>query len=83
MQLTMGEILELVAALKRSGMTMNEIEQMPIYIGDDDELNGIHCAWCVGTVDANATDETSILLEMINETPNNNRLEKGKAIVIT
>ena len=52
-QLTLGDVLDFAADLRRKGMTLEEFRVLPIYIGDDDELNGIHCAWYVETVDAN------------------------------
>lgn len=27
-----------------------------VYLGDDDELNGIHCGWCIDTVDLTQAD---------------------------
>lgn len=82
-QLTMGEILKLAVALQNNGMTAEEIANLPVYIGNDDELNGIHCAWCTGIVDADKNDENTILVEMINERHGNYKLEKGKAILIS
>lgn len=82
-QLTFGEILDLATALKNDGMTAKEIANLPVYIGNDDELNGIHCAWCAGVVDADKNDENTILVEMINERHGNYKLEKGKAILIS
>lgn len=44
-QLTMGELLGLVEILKKYGRTEEEIKALPVYIRDDDELNGIHTAY--------------------------------------
>lgn len=82
-QLTLGEILAFVNHLKRKGMTLDEIKALPVYIGDDDELNGIHCGWYTNLVDADKNDENSILVEMINERRGNNKLEHGKAVLIS
>lgn len=77
-QLKLGEILDFAKALKEGGMTDKEIKSLPVYIGDDDELNGIHCAWSTSIVDADDKDEDVIyVVEMIND------LENSKAILIS
>lgn len=82
-QLTIGDILTLVKKLKDNKMSWDEIRNLPIYIGDDDELNGIHCGWALDFIDANNTDEDNVyLVEMINEDRNNIELN-GKAILIS
>lgn len=80
-QLTMGQVLALAAVYKRAGMTQKEINELPIYIGDDDELNGIHCAWYGQMIDPNNEDDID-LVEMINERRGNCEI-KGKAILIS
>ena len=80
-QLTMGDILNLVAALQKEGMSTKEIVSLPVYIGDDDELNGIHCAWYAQPVDPNNKDDAD-LVELINEDSHNFEI-KGKAILIS
>lgn len=77
-QLKLGEILDFVKALKEEGMTDKEIKSLPVYIGDDDELNGIHCAWYTNLVDADDTEdeENVYIVELMD-------LEKGKAILIS
>lgn len=80
-QLTMGNILATVEHLKSEGMSVKEICELPVYIGDDDELNGIHCAWYSQPVDPNNEDDAD-LVEMINERSGNYEI-KGKAILIS
>lgn len=81
-QLIMGDILNLAAALqKEEGMTVKEIAQLPIYLGRDDELNGIHTAWYVQPIDPNSEDDAD-LVELINEDRCNIEI-KGKAILIS
>ena len=84
-QLTMGHILALVKELKDGGIPLSEIYKLPIYIGDDDELNGIHCAWFTNLVDADNTEDedNAYTVELINERWGNIKLEKGKAILIS
>ena len=81
MQLTMEKILAFCDELRKSGMTMEEIKALPIYLGDDDELNGIHTAWYTNLVDVNNVVDEDII-EMINEDSRNIEL-KGKAILIS
>lgn len=82
-QLTMGQVLNFVIALEKAGIPTKEIANMPVYIGDDDELNGIHCAWDVSIIDADDRDaDTEYILDMINDRSGNYPLEKGKAIFI-
>ena len=81
MQLKMNNILEFCGELRAQGMTMEEIKELPIYLGDDDELNGIHCAWYTNLVDSNNSEDEDFV-EMINEDRCNIEL-KGKAILIS
>ena len=82
-QLIINDILALCAKLRAKGMTMDEIKALPIYLGDDDELNGIHTGWALDFVDSNnTTDDDEWLVEMINENRCNIKLE-GKAILIS
>ena len=80
-QLTMGDVLTFCAELRQKGMTMEEIKSLPIYLGNDDELNGIHCGWYTNLVDTN-NEEDADLVELINEDRCNIEL-KGKAILIS
>lgn len=82
-QLTINDILELCARLIQKGMTIDEVKALPIYLGDDDELNGIHTGWALDFVDANnTTDEDEWVVEMINEDSHNIKLD-GKAVLIS
>ena len=83
-QLTIGDILNFINELKKSGITTKEIAAMPVYLGDDDELNGIHCGWYTNLVDADNEDDedNTYTVEMINERRGNIPI-KGKAILIS
>ena len=82
-QLTLGDLLDFAAKLRKKNMSLEEFRALPIYIGDDDELNGIHCAWYMNVVDANNDDEDNqYLVEMINEDHGNYEIT-GKAILIS
>ncbi len=80
-QLTMENILAFCAELRKQGMTMEEIKALPIYLGNDDELNGIHCGWFTNLVDID-NEEDEDLVELINEDRHNIEL-KSKAILIS
>lgn len=84
-QLKLGDILDFVKELKKDGMTDKEIKSLPIYLGDDDELNGVHCGWYTNLLDAEDTeDEDNVYtIELINENRCNIKLETGKAILIS
>lgn len=81
MQLKMNSILAFCAELMKQGMVMEEIRELPIYLGNDDELNGIHCGWYTNLVDVNNPEDTD-LVELINEDRCNIEL-RGKAILIS
>lgn len=80
-QCKMGTIFAAVKQLQDQGMSVKEIAELPIYIGDDDELNGIHCAWYAQLIDPNNEDDVDFV-EMINERGGNYEIT-GKAILIS
>jgi hypothetical protein len=80
-QLKFGDITAFAKQLQKEGMVLGEIYELPIYIGNDDELNGIHCAWYTNLVDTNNEDDAD-LVEMINEDRCNIEI-KDKAILIS
>ena len=80
-QLKMGRIMKLISDLKADGMSVAEIAELPVYIGNDDELNGIHTAWYAQPIDPNNEDD-AYFIELINEDHNNIEF-KGKAILIS
>lgn len=79
-QLVVKDLLDFVDKLKED-YPEEEVLEMPIYLGDDDELNGIHCGWCYQEVDLDNEDDDWIV-EMINENPKNIKLE-NKGILIS
>ena len=81
--LKIKDLTNLIIRLKNNGMTLNEINELPIYIGNDEELNGIHTAWFVEKVDRNDNDEDNkYFIEMIDENYGNVKL-KDKGILIS
>lgn len=80
-QLTVGSILNVIKGLQNDGMSVKEIAALPIYIGNDDELNGIHTAW-YGQVISIGNEDDEYYVEMINEDHHNIKLE-NKALLIS
>ena len=80
-QLKLGTILRVVSDLKNEGMNLNQIAELPIYIGRDDELNGIHTAWYANVISEDNEDD-AYFIEMINEDHCNIKFNE-KAILIS
>ena len=81
-RIVFGNLLDFAKELEREGMSMDEIRSLPVYLGDDDELNGIHCGWYRQVIDAYDLDDSNFV-KLINESRGNISLEKGKAILIS
>lgn len=80
-QLKLGTILVLATELQKQGVSTEEIMNMPVYIGRDDELNGIHTGWYAQVIDPNNEDDSGFI-ELINEDHCNVEI-KGKAVLIS
>ena len=82
-QLKIIDIFNLVGKLQRNGMNFQDVMNLPLYLGNDDELNGIHNAWFCQLVDKNNNDEDmKYLVDMINEDFGTTEL-KDKGILIS
>lgn len=83
-QLTVKDLLETLAEIRyNQEMSIEEFLKLPIYLGRDDELNGIHTGWHVDVLDtALKTEIDQILIEMINSDRTNVPID-GKAILIS
>lgn len=80
-QLTLKAVMEVISELKAAGYNAKEIASMPIYIGDDDELNGIHTAWYAQVIDKENENDADFVA-LINEDRGNIKII-GKAILIS
>jgi len=80
-QLTLKAVIELIDDLRREGYSSKQIAEMPIYIGDDDELNGIHTAWYAQVIDKENENDADFVA-LINEDRGNIKII-GKAILIS
>ena len=83
-QLTVRDLIYMLEEIRKSkGLKKDELLALPIYLGRDDELNGIHTGWCVDVIDVESkAEEDQYLVEMINEDRTNVPI-KGKAILIS
>ena len=83
-QLTVRDLIYMLEQIRKDQeMTKNELLDLPIYLGRDDELNGIHTGWCVDILDTALTNENDVyMIEMINKDRTNVPI-KGKAILIS
>lgn len=70
-------LLMLEEAKKQYG---EKVLDMPIYIGDDDELNGIHCAWGCDVLSKDEPD-SKWLIEMIDERAGNKPFKKNGILI--
>ena len=80
-QLTFGDILQFAKRLKKEGMTDKEIKALPVYLGNDNEFNGAHCAEYTDLIDS-TDDSCANIVKLINEDRNNIKLD-GAALLIS
>lgn len=81
-QLTLKDLKKMITALecaygKRS-------EDIPIYLGDDDELNGIHCGWNIAFIPTKneELDGEEEYRETISENYGNNELGDDEVAIL-
>ena len=79
-QLTMQSILEVALKLKEQGLDLSKIR---VFLGNDDELNGVHNAWYCEFVENNGEEENNCIVDLINENIGNNVEENEKFILIS
>ena len=72
-QLTMEKFLNVALAIKQKGIDLSKIK---VFLGNDDELNGVHNAWYCELVENNGEEENNCIVELINENIGNNVEEK-------
>lgn len=81
-RLKVKDIITMVNVLvKERGMALADVMDLPVYIGDDDELNGIHCGWECRIVDADDTED-EYYVEMINERSGNYELTGNNSAIL-
>lgn len=79
-QLTMKDILNLALELQNKGVNLSKLK---VYLGDDDELNGVHNAWYCELVENNGEEENNLFVDLINENIGNYVEENEKFILIS
>lgn len=80
-QLTLKDIYDVAKKLLEKG---DDLSKYPVYLGNDDELNGIHTGWYANILDVHNSDEDNqYMIDMINEDCCNVKLTKGKGILIS
>ena len=79
-QLTMQSILEVALKLEEQGLDLSKIR---VFLGNDDELNGVHNAWYCELIENNGEEENNCIVDLINENIGNNVEENEKFILIS
>ena len=79
-QLTMEKILNVALAMKQKGIDLSKLK---VYLGNDDELNGVHNAWYCELVENDGEEENNCIVGLINENIGNNVEENEKFILIS
>ena len=79
-QLTMEQVLNVALAMKQKGIDLSKIK---VFLGNDDELNGVHNAWYCELVENNGEEENNCIVDLINENIGNNVEENEKFILIS
>ena len=77
-QLTLKAIFDIALELLENG---EDLEQYPVYLGNDNELNGIHNGWYVNLLDVK-DENSSIFAELIEEDCHTTNL-KNKGVLIS
>lgn len=78
-QLKIKDLEKLIKKLKKKYPL--DYQEIPVYIGDDDELNGIHTGWYCEEINSKQEDCEDII-EMIKDNYNN-VIFTGKAVLIS
>lgn len=79
-QLTMQSILEVALKLEEQGLDLSKLR---VYLGNDDELNGIHNGWYCELVENKGEEEDNLIVDLINENIGNNIEKNEKFILIS
>ena len=79
-QLTMNDIYNLCNMLQSRGYDLSKLK---VYLGNDDELNGIHNGWYCELVENKGEEEDNLIVNLINENIGNNIEKNEKFILIS
>lgn len=78
-QLTMQSILDLALKLEKQGLDLSKLK---VYLGDDDELNGVHNAWYCELVKNDGEEENNCVVDLINENIGNYKIEDNEKFIL-
>lgn len=79
-QLTMNDIYNLCNMLQSRGYDLSKLR---VYLGNDDELNGIHNGWYCELVENKGEEEDNLIVDLINENVGSNIEKNEKFILIS
>ena len=79
-QLTMQSILEVALKLEEQGLDLSKIR---VFLGNDDELNGVHNAWYCELIENDGEEENTMIVDLINENIGSSVKENEKFILIS
>ena len=79
-QLTMQSILEVALKLEEQGLDLSKIR---VFLGNADELNGVHNAWYCELVENDGEEENTMIVDLINENIGSSVKENEKFILIS
>ena len=69
MQLKLKHLKHFIREIESCGVPKSETDEMPIYLGNDDELDGIHTCYFIEVIDPD-DPENEEYKDMINHYPN-------------
>lgn len=78
-QLTLDDLYKLALSIKNKGVDLKTIQ---VYIGDDEELNGIHTAWCYSPISKikGKNEDNDYILELL-EMSGNVPIKEGAILI--
>ena len=79
-QLTMNNIYNLCNMLQSRGCDLSKIR---VFLGNDDELNGVHNAWYCELVKNDGEEENNMIVDLINENIGSSVKENESFILIS
>lgn len=79
-QLTMKDIFDMALKLQKKGVDLSKLK---IYLGNDEELNGVHNAWYCEVIENNGEEENDAVVDLINENIGNRVEDFEKFILIS
>lgn len=73
------DIYNVLKDLKSKGV---DLKNVSVYIGNDEELNGIHNAWCIDNINNMEEDDKNYFIDMINSDYANIKYNKDKINIL-